>query len=193
MKNELICVDENDKEIGFGEKMAVHKKGQLHRAFSVFVYSNEDHRFLLQQRSLNKYHSGGKWSNSFCSHPYKNESWYSSLQRAAKDELNISLEISKNIQCEGKMQPNFIDDKLYFAGSFIYFSDYYDLSEHEYDYVFIYFLDSLIPNVFLNKDEVSNLCWKTKEEIREWIKESPDDFSTWFKKAFKLVENYFGR
>lgn len=185
-------MDKNDIEIGVGEKITVHKAGQLHRAFSTFLCSKEDDKLLLQKRSSNKYHSGGKWSNSFCSHPYKNESWYDSLQRAAQDELNLTLEIRKNIQCTGKMQQQFLDKNLYFAGSFIYYSDYGGLSEHEYDYVFIHFVDSTIPNIRYNENEISDLCWKTKDEIKEWVEETPSDFSSWFKKAFSLVENYFG-
>lgn len=188
----LICVDDNDKEIGTGEKIDVHKKSQLHRAFSLFVYSEKEQKFLLQKRSEKKYHSGGKWSNSCCSHPYKNETWYESLQRCVSDELNTELVLSKKINCQSNMSPQFIDERLFFAGSFIYHSDYFDLSEHEYDYVFIYFVNSIIPNISFNEDEISNLCWKTKEEIKEWVKETPSDFSSWFKKAFSLVENYFG-
>ncbi len=42
-------------------------KGLLHRAFSVFIFNNKG-EMLLQRRALNKYHSGGLWSNACCSH-----------------------------------------------------------------------------------------------------------------------------
>ena len=32
----LILVDDNDNEIGYGEKMETHIMGRLHRAFSLF-------------------------------------------------------------------------------------------------------------------------------------------------------------
>ena len=41
MLQELILVDENDNPVGYGEKMDVHKKGQLHRAFSIFVVNDK--------------------------------------------------------------------------------------------------------------------------------------------------------
>lgn len=188
MKNLLILVNKENEIIGYEEKMNVHRLRKLHRAFSLFIYSQNDKKFLLQKRSENKYHSGGKWSNSFCSHPYKNESWYSSLQRAAKDELNLSLKISKNIQCTGKMQPQFIDEKLFFAGSFIYHSDYFDLSEHEFDYVFIYTVDSNIPDVNFNSSEISEIKWLTLKEIDELLLKHKEEFTSWFPKAYSLVK-----
>lgn len=36
----LILVDENDDEIGYGEKLETHIAGRLHRAFSLFVLSS---------------------------------------------------------------------------------------------------------------------------------------------------------
>ena len=64
----VILVDENDREIGLMEKMEAHQKGLLHRAFSVFIF-NEEGELLLQQRAFDKYHSGGLWTNTCCSHP----------------------------------------------------------------------------------------------------------------------------
>ena len=39
MKEIIICVDKNDKEIGFIEKMDAHIRGILHRAISVFIFN----------------------------------------------------------------------------------------------------------------------------------------------------------
>ena len=49
----LILVDENDNQIGTMGKMEVHRKGLLHRAFSVFII-NEKNELLLQQRAISK-------------------------------------------------------------------------------------------------------------------------------------------
>jgi isopentenyl-diphosphate delta-isomerase len=65
---QVILVTPSDEEIGFMEKMEAHEKGLLHRAFSVLVF-NSNGALLLQQRSLNKYHSPGLWTNTCCSHP----------------------------------------------------------------------------------------------------------------------------
>ena len=36
-ENELILVDLDDRETGRGEKTDVHRRGLLHRAFSLFL------------------------------------------------------------------------------------------------------------------------------------------------------------
>ena len=59
----VLLVDAEDQVTGLREKMAAHREGLLHRAFSVFVFT-PDGRHLLQQRAASKYHSGGLWSNT---------------------------------------------------------------------------------------------------------------------------------
>ena len=38
----VILVDENDNELGLMEKLKAHRKGVLHRAFSVFLLNNSN-------------------------------------------------------------------------------------------------------------------------------------------------------
>ena len=68
MTDKVILVDNNDKEVGSMEKQEAHTKGLLHRAFSIFIF-NDKNELLLQRRALKKYHSGGLWTNTCCSHP----------------------------------------------------------------------------------------------------------------------------
>lgn len=192
MKNELIHVNTNDQVVGYGEKISTHKAGLLHRAFSLFIYSKNDKKFLLQKRSIEKYHSGGKWSNACCSHPYRNETWYESLQRSVSDELNLTLDIHKGINCNSKTEPQYIDDNLFFAGTFMYYSDYKELSEHEFDYVFIYVMNYDKQNINFNESEVSAIEWLTLSDIDEWIEKQPNDFSSWFNNALNLVKKSLG-
>ena len=69
---EVILVDEHDVQTGTMEKMEVHQKALLHRAFSVFIF-NEKGEMLLHKRADKKYHSGGLWTNACCSHPKPGE------------------------------------------------------------------------------------------------------------------------
>src|SRR5690242_13674137 len=69
---QLILVDETNRAIGTAGKTVVHRKGLLHRAFSIFLV-DERGRVLLQRRSPTKYHSGGLWANSCCGHPRPGE------------------------------------------------------------------------------------------------------------------------
>ena len=68
----MILVNERDEPLGSMEKMEAHRKGALHRAFSVFIFNSRG-EMLLQQRALKKYHSGGLWTNACCSHPRPGE------------------------------------------------------------------------------------------------------------------------
>ena len=53
MAQELILVDEENNIKGYGEKLEVHKKGLLHRAFSIFVV-NENGELMLQKISFGR-------------------------------------------------------------------------------------------------------------------------------------------
>ena len=66
MENVIALVDLDDNITGYETKAEVHRRGLLHRAFSVFIINNG--KMLIQMRNPDKYHSGGLWSNACCSH-----------------------------------------------------------------------------------------------------------------------------
>ena len=69
---------------------------------------------LLQQRALNKYHSGGLWTNACCSHPYFNQE---TLAAAAK-RLQEEILKNKNLLGVYAYDKNFIrlyNDKMIFS------------------------------------------------------------------------------
>src|SRR5215218_3206663 len=93
MAENLILVDERNRAIGRGEKWAVHAKGLLHRAFSIFLVDARG-RVVLQQRSRKKYHSAGLWANSCCGHPRPGERTLTAARRRLNEELGISSPLS---------------------------------------------------------------------------------------------------
>src|ERR1043166_653431 len=92
--DEIILVDANDVEVGQGSKMEVHRRGQLHRAFSVFVF-DKGGRLLLQQRAAGKYHSPGLWSNTCCGHPRSGETTAQSAGRRLREEMGIDCALTE--------------------------------------------------------------------------------------------------
>ncbi len=86
--DKVILVNQDDQVVGEMEKMEAHVKGILHRAFSVFLF-NEAGELLLQQRAFSKYHSGGLWTNTCCSHPAPGEEVVEAALRRLKQELGI--------------------------------------------------------------------------------------------------------
>src|ERR1700743_3243063 len=114
---QVVLVDESDKEIGVMEKMEAHEKALLHRAFSVFIFDASG-RMLLQRRALAKYHSGGLWTNACCSHPRPGETVQAAAERRLVEELGFSTPLCK-------------------AFEFIYRADFANgLTEYEFDHVF---------------------------------------------------------
>ncbi|MCA6435590.1 MAG: isopentenyl-diphosphate Delta-isomerase [Bacteroidota bacterium] len=159
MTEYVILVNENDQPVGTMEKMEAHQKGLLHRAFSVFVF-NETNEMLLQQRAFSKYHSAGLWTNTCCSHPRPGEELISAAKRRLKEEMGIETELTHQT-------------------SFIYKTDFdNDLTEHELDHVFV---GKHNESPVINKDEVNAYKWISLIDLRAWIKNKPQDFTSWFK------------
>ena len=118
MEEQVILVDEHDREIGTDAKLSAHAAGKLHRAFSVFIFDT-DGNMLLQRRAATKYHSGGLWSNTCCSHPRPGESVHEAAQRRLQEEMGL-------------------DCSLQLALSFTYRKELGNgLSEYEYNHVFL--------------------------------------------------------
>lgn len=116
MKAQVILVNELDQETGLMEKMEAHEKGLLHRAFSVFIM-NDQGDMLLQQRALDKYHSGGLWTNACCSHPLPGEAVEAAAHRRLSEEMGFDCPLRELFQ-------------------FTYRTEFDNgLIEHEYDHV----------------------------------------------------------
>ncbi|MFY8020293.1 MAG: isopentenyl-diphosphate Delta-isomerase [Bacteroidia bacterium] len=159
MLEEVILVDENDNEIGLMEKMEAHEKALLHRAFSVFVF-NKKGELLLQQRALHKYHSGGLWTNTCCSHPRKGEEVINSAHRRLMEEMGFD--------CELELKHKFIYKAPFTNG----------LTEHELDYIFTGEFEN-VPHP--NPDEVASYRWIELEQLQKEIELHPENFTVWFR------------
>lgn len=70
------------------DKLEVHRRGLRHQAVSVFVMAGA--RVLIQQRSLQKYHTPGLWANSCCTHPHWGEAPGACALRRLREELGIA-------------------------------------------------------------------------------------------------------
>jgi isopentenyl-diphosphate delta-isomerase len=165
----VILVDENDQQIGLMEKMEAHEKGLLHRAFSVFIF-NDENQLLLQQRAKDKYHSGGLWTNTCCSHPREGESLLDAGKRRLHEEMGFSCPIET-------------------VFSFIYKAELdNNLIEHELDHVLIgNYNEAPKPN----PDEVMDWKYVDLEWVVEDMKANPENYTTWFRIVFDNVKGHF--
>lgn len=168
---QVILVDENDTCLGSMEKMEAHEKALLHRAFSVFIF-NQKGEMLLQQRAFEKYHSGGLWTNSCCSHPRPGEDTLQAASRRLQEEMGFYTPIQKSF------------DFTYKAS----FSN--GLTEHEFDHVFTGYYDGPIAP---NPGEVCNYAYEPLEKIACLLKEEPERFTVWFHIAFPKLMDWLNR
>ena len=166
---DVILVDENDIAIGQMEKMEVHRKALLHRAFSIFIFNSKG-EMLLQKRSDKKYHSASLWTNACCSHPQPGVATLIAANTRLVEEMGFSTTLTK-------------------AFDFTYKTPFDNgLTEYEFDHVYIGTYSNI--DIFPNKEEVSDYCYKTIDEIEESVQSHPQKYTAWFKIAFPKIQAY---
>ena len=165
-EEKLILVNEKDEQIGLMPKMEAHEKALLHRAFSVFVF-NEQNELMIQQRAFGKYHSPGLWTNTCCSHQREGESNVEAGKRRLQEEMGFSTELKDTV-------------------SFIYKAPFDNgLTEHEFDHILVGYYEGE-PN--LNPEEVNAWRWMSLEDLKLDMEKQPQLYTEWFKIIF---ENYY--
>lgn len=164
-REEVIYVDEEDREVGKGEKLDAHKRGILHRAISVFIF-NRKGELMLQKRAKTKYHSAGLWSNTCCSHPRPGEETATAAKRRLQEEMGFTCDVRK-------------------AHHLLYRTTFDNgLTEYEYDHMFAGESDA-VPS--LNPDEAEDWKWMSPEAIRNDLSQHPERYSYWFRLSIENV------
>ena len=206
MEDQLILVDEQDRETGRVGKMEAHEKGLLHRAFSIFIFrrallDNPDGtrtfhtQLLIQQRAAEKYHSAGLWANSCCSHPRAGESLEEAAMRRLPEETGYSvcdLEDTASIGAAAVDAAATADSAgaLEEKGAFLYKADFDNgLTEHEFDHVFVGWLksDCIDKEPAPNPEEASQMQFVDVEEIMDDVLRNPGKYAAWFLPALLIA------
>ena len=167
-EEKVILVDKNDNQVGLMPKLEAHEKGVLHRAFSIFIF-NSNYELLLQKRAFSKYHSGGLWTNTCCSHPREGEDILDAANRRLDEEMGIKTSLRKVYDFIYKAE---LDNQL---------------TEHEFDHVFYGVFDN---DPILNEDEAEDFKWVDMETLNNDIIKNEDNYTVWFKIAFEYFYNY---
>lgn len=162
----VILVDEMDQPQGSMEKLRAHEEGRLHRAFSIFLF-NSNQELLIHRRASEKYHSGGLWTNTCCSHPRPGETVIDAAHRRLEEEMGLKAEMEHKF--------HFIYKAKLDKG----------LIEHELDHVLFGFSDDK-PNI--NPEEVDAWKYISMTSLEQQIRETPEAFTAWFKIAFNEVK-----
>ncbi len=165
----LILVDGLDRQTGTANKVEAHTDGLLHRAFSVALVREGDAgpELLLSCRAHGKYHSGGLWANSCCSHPRAGEATVEAAYRRVREELG----------CEAT--------DLRELCSFAYRAEFDNgLAEHEFDHVLVGGCrGELAPDPL----EVCDVRWVGVDELAAELAAEPKSFCAWAPMVLSIV------
>lgn len=167
MKEEqVILVNEKDIPCGTLEKLEAHQKALMHRAVSVFIF-NSAHELLLQQRAHEKYHSGGLWTNTCCGHPRPGEATKDAAKRRLSEEMGLHCSLLPLFQFSYKAVLD------------------HELTEHEYDHVFIGFSDEApLPN----PEEACDYKYLSIDSINQELRSRPEKYTAWFRLIMERSE-----
>lgn len=167
----VILVDDNDNQTGITGKMEAHQKALLHRAVSVFVV-NTSGKWILQRRAFDKYHSKGLWTNTCCTHPLPGETNIEAAKRRLKEEMGIECALSELF-------------------SFVYREKLdSDLTEHEYDHVFLGISDA---TPVINTLEAEDWKAVSYDELHNEIRKNPSNYTYWFREIYQKVYQYISQ
>lgn len=167
LPDEVILVDEADRELGTADKLSAHQDGgRLHRAFSVFIF-NSAGQMLLQKRSASKYHFGGLWTNACCSHPRPGETMALAARIRLKQEFGFTADLTP-------------------AFSFIYraVDGASGLTEYEVDHVFLGRFDG---EPAPDPQEIDEWKWVDRNGLSSDARAHPERYSPWFRIALQRV------
>jgi len=157
---EIILVDETDREIGKAEKLAAHRDGgRLHRAFSIVLFDPAG-RMLLQRRAATKYHFGGLWTNACCGHPRPGEAIDEAASRRLREELGVEAALRKvfTFRYTATDVPS-------------------GLTERELDHVFV---GTLTAEARPDPAEIDAVRWVAGEELARDLADRPERYTPWF-------------
>lgn len=168
MEKQVICVDEQDRQTGIMGKTEAHEKGILHRAFSIFIF-NDKGELLLQQRAQDKYHSGGLWTNTCCSHPQPGEDILESAHIRLQEEMGFDCNLKEIFQFTYRAELD------------------HGLTEHELDHVFV---GRFNGRPVINQEEASAYRWIGLKELKQDLQVREEAYTEWFKIAIVKVLEY---
>lgn len=162
--DKVVIVDRKDKVLKELTRDEAHGiDGVLHQGFMILIF-NQKRELLLSQRSKKKKLWPLFWDGC-CSHPRLGESYLQAGERRLKEELGFSC-------------------KLKFVGKFYYRSVYKNIGSEE---EICAILEGKSDNeIKPNPEEVVSHRWVSLGKLTEEIKEKPEIFTPWLKKALSL-------
>ncbi|MEK7447259.1 MAG: NUDIX domain-containing protein [Patescibacteria group bacterium] len=161
--SKIIVVDENDNEIGVKERSEI-THDDIYRVSGLWL-TNSRGEILLAQRSLkkDKAHDPGKWGPAVAGTVEDGETYEANIEKEIEEELGVKgLDLKKT------------EKKFRDTGVRRYFVQ-----------VFTSILDRPAEDFIISKNEVEQVKWFSKAELRKWFQEKPDDFISTMQEIFE--------
>lgn len=161
IKQKIIIVDRNDNIIGYKDA-EVLKKEDIYRVSALWV-TNSNKEILLARRHRSKSHHPRKWGPAVAGTVDEGESYEENIIKEAEEELGL-----KNI----KPIPG---PKTKTEGKYHHFTQWYTL-----------IIDKNISEFKIQKDEVEEIKWFSREELSKELETHPKEFLPRIKKYLEL-------
>lgn len=169
--SKIIIVDRNDNEIGVKERSEI-THDDIYRVSGLWLI-NDKGEILLAQRSFNKHpaHSPGKWGPAVAGTVEEDETYEENIKKEIEEELGVkTLDLKET---EKKFRDTGV--RRYFVK------------------IFTSVLDKPAEEFVIPKDEVEQVKWFSKDELRQWVEDKPEDFVTSMKEIFEEMEVLDGK
>lgn len=164
---DILFVDKNDQPIGFGSRDEARANAISYRLSRV-ILRDENGRILSQQRSENKRHYPGLWTDSASGHVDKGEDYEQAAHREMFEEIGIKTD-------------------LVFLGNFSGTHEDHEVEWRVFSGVFeghIHSSDELV----LQQSEVQGSAWYDLDVLKNEMKENPSKFSPGF---IKTISHFY--
>jgi len=152
MDEKIIYVDEEDNVIGSKSRDDVDKDGLRYRISSLWV-KNSKGGSLLARRALTKKHNPGKWGTAVAGTIDEGESYRGNVIKEAFEELGI-----KDIEIKLELKEKIDGVQKFFVQ---WFSAV---------------IDKPVEDFVIQKEEVEEVKWFSKEEFDKMVRDKPEDF-----------------
>lgn len=167
MPERIQIVDENDNPIGTATREEAWRDGLYHRLVRI-VLEDENGRLLSQKRSANKKLYPNCWTDAASGHVDEGESYDETAKRELAEEIGVEAELEH-------------------IGTFFFSAEEGDKKVRQFHGVF----KGVIPSTtefHLEPDEVSDIRWFEKSELKQSITEHPEQFTPG---AAEVIRRYY--
>ena len=162
--SKISIVDENDHIIG-AEEFEKAKKDGIYRVAALWI-TNSHGENLLALRHRNKIHDPLKWGPAVSGTVEEGESYEQNIIKEAEEELGLENILPK------------LGPKIKIEDKYNYFVQWFTLTT-----------DEAISEFKIQKDEVEEIKWFTKEELLSKLESHPENFTPGMRKYGKLFLN----